>query len=124
MLEACKPFRSHGAVALRQGGERRAQLRTKIEQRRDRAKLHDVVADGERRKEMRALQRLGLVRQDFQAAVEAALPVFRPPRQGADRQAAQIAQGQGEESARPQRRRERRQQPKRKRRDNAAYNDR
>ena len=48
----------------------------------------------------RALQWLGLVRQCFQAAIHAALPSLGPRRYRADREAAQIAQGQGKEAAR------------------------
>ena len=102
-VEAGKPFRRRRRrVALRQGGERRVQLRAEIKQAGDHAELYDVVTDGERSEEPRPLQRFGLVRQGFQSAIEAALPGFRPRREGADRQATQIAQGQGEEPARPQ----------------------
>ena len=81
-------------------------------------------ADRERRQQSRALQRLGLVRQCREPAVHAALPILQPRRLGGGCEAAQVAQGQREQAARPQCRRQRRQQAKRQRGDAAPDDDR
>ena len=72
-------------------GKRRVQLGPRSSWRGDCAEFDDLVADRQRRHELRALQRFGLVRQRLEPALEAAVRGFRSRRQGA-REAAQIAQ--------------------------------
>ena len=68
--------------------------------RQDPAQVDDLGPDRQRRYELRALQRLGLVGQHREPAVHAAFPIFPDPL-GTDREAAQIAQGKSEQPACP-----------------------
>ena len=78
------------------------------------AKLDDLATDRERRHQLRALQRLRLIRQRREPAIHAALPIVGRPRDRTRRKAAQIAQRQREQPARAKCGRQRRQQAKRK----------
>ena len=90
----------------------------------DPAKMDDLGPDRQRRHELRALQRLGLRRATPRAGCTCGLPNLPAARWAADREAAQIAQGQSQQPAGPKCRRQRRQQPKRQRRNAAADDDR
>ena len=79
----------------------------------DAAKLDDLGTDRERRHQLRALQRLRLIRQRREPAIHAALPIVGRPRDRTRREAAQIAQRQRQQPAGPKCGRQRRQQAKR-----------
>ena len=117
--ELIEPRKARGrdrAAALRQGRERGLEHRVQAEPRDDPAKPDDLAAHRERRHELPALQRLGLVRQHREAAVQMPVPVAARPPARAGREAAQIAHGERQEPARAQRRRQWRQHAERKRR--------
>ena len=89
---------------LRDGIERIVKLHRRAKAWSHVAKLDDLAADGQGRQQSRALQRLGLVRQSRKPAVHAAIPIFRCQSQASGREAAQVAQSEGEQAARAQRR--------------------
>src|ERR1700756_2886520 len=87
------------------------------------AKADDLGADGKRCKQLCTLQWLCLIRQRYEPAVNAALPMVRCRKHGSDREATQVTGGQGEKATRSKDRRQRRQQPKCQRCHAAAYDD-
>ena len=92
-VELTQPRDCHGAaVRARRPRARRRAPRPTPRCGASAAKVDDLGADRQRRQQLRALQRLGLVRQCREPAVDAALPILRARRQGRDREAAQIAQ--------------------------------
>ena len=123
-IEPVKPRDCDGAVSLRQGLERRVEIRLRPKLGRDVTEPDDLGADRQRRQELRALQRLGRVRQCREPAVDTAFPIARQPWDGTRREAAQIAQGQCQQPSRSECGRQRRQQAKCKRRGAAACDDR
>jgi hypothetical protein len=111
-IKALKPCNGGGAVSLRKGLQRRVEIRCKTELGGNATKLDDFAAKRERREELSASQRLGLVRHCDQTLVDAAFPIGRQPSDLSRRQPAEIAQGQFQKPLDPECRRERRQQPK------------
>ena len=102
-VELMQPRDCDYAVSLRDGIERSVKLHGRAKAWSHVAKLDDLAADGQGRQQSRALQRLGLVRQSRKPAVHAAIPIFRCQSQAGGREAAQVAQGEGEQAARAQR---------------------
>jgi hypothetical protein len=111
-IKALKPRNRGGAISLHKGLQRRVEIRCKTELGGNATKLDDFAAKRERREELTALQRLGLVRHCDQTLGDAAFPIGRQPSDISCRQPAEIAQGQFQEPLDPECRRERRQQPK------------
>src|SRR5215813_13315292 len=94
MVELAQPRDCDRSVSLCEGPKRDVELRSDTKPRSQAAKLDNFGANRQRRHELRLLQRLGLVRQCREPAVDAALPILRAGWQGSDREAAQIAQGE------------------------------
>jgi hypothetical protein len=92
MIKALKPRNRGGAISLRKGLERGVEIRCKTELGGNATKLDDFAAKRERRDELSALQRLGLVRHCDQTFVDAAFPIGRQPPDISCRQPAEITQ--------------------------------
>src|SRR5580692_285161 len=93
-VEPAKAFGRNHAVALRHGIKRWIELATQIEPASDMAKADDLGSYRNSSEELRALQRLGLLRQRGEATVDAAFPLTRGPRDRPPRLTAQVAQRQ------------------------------
>ena len=100
LIELRKSCPRCGDIRTREIRKRRTKLRVQAKSRQDPAQVDDLGPDRQRRYELRALQRLGLVGQHREPAVHAAFPIFPDPL-GTDREAAQIAQGKSEQPACP-----------------------
>ena len=80
MVESAQPFDCTRAVASRYRIKRCIELDLQIEPASDTAKSDDLDACRKSSHELGALQRLGLLRQRGQAAIDAAFPIGRRPR--------------------------------------------
>jgi hypothetical protein len=83
------------AVAFRQSNERRPDVRAQTKPTADTVEMNDLGTHEERGQELRALQRLSVIRQDPEPTVHMAFPIFRRSQSRLRCEAALIAQGQG-----------------------------
>src|SRR5882724_8021753 len=75
-IELTQPRDCDRAVSLRERRKRGVELHRRSTARSQVAQLDDLAADRQRREQLRALQRLGLVRQCRDPAVDALLPLL------------------------------------------------
>jgi hypothetical protein len=101
-VEVGEPCGCHGVMSLRQRRERRVEFRSQAELRYNAPQIDDLAADRQRGHDLRALQRLGRIRQCRYTSVHAAFPILSRPTGRIRRDAAQIAQRQCEQAAGPE----------------------
>ena len=86
VLQLRKLCSSRGAIALRQRSERSVELRPESPRGRNVAKVNDRRTHGKRSEKLRALQRVGLVRQCREQPIHSVLPRRGALRYAIDRQ--------------------------------------
>ena len=77
-IELSQPRHRECTVPSREVFERGIEFGSSSEPRNDLAKVNDLGANRQRREQSATLQRLGLIRQCREAAVDQALPVLQP----------------------------------------------
>src|SRR5215471_11475228 len=114
LVDQSEPLDRDRTLALRDGFERAVEGGLQFEPEGYMPKLDDLATDRERRHQLRALQRLRLIRQRREAAKHAALPIVGRPRDWTCGEATQIAQRQRQQPPRAKCWRQRRYQEERK----------
>ena len=99
MVELGKLYRRDSTVTLRQGGQRYIELRPKVNQSRETAKLQDFSTRGEYRQQLVALYSSGLVRQCRDAPLHTLVPVIQHQKCTSGGQSPQVTEGEGEQPA-------------------------